>query len=256
MLFDLLIILLVIVFSYLYTYMIKKYDYNKQLLFIILTLFVVSLYKFYQFYTLSKVTNNVEKYTDFTQELQQFLNQSGSLPGSSTPDFDYVEYKNKLSNLIDKVNEQNVLLKDLRAKRNAETLAQDDLILDINSSKIIQDDRIKQLYNQIVKTKDLITKAELEHEAKTYKKIPIFSSCIVSNADGSETVDTPTTQQQQSSIPERIAGVQPLTATTIPAQQTTQTVLTSDTSSISADSDMSKMINHIFKNGIDLNINV
>jgi hypothetical protein len=258
MLFDLIIIVLVIVISYVYVYITKKFDYNKQLLFIILTLFIVSLYKVQQYYNLNKITTTMEEYTDFSEQINKFLSQSDKLPNSSTPDFDYDQYKDSINKLKDEVSKLTNILEQQNIERKNNELAMEDTEESIKCSRKIQDDRMKRLQNDINRTKDLITKAELETEAKKYKKIPVYSSCIVSNADGSDSIDNPQILTNNTSGTQGVLtiGQQRANGLSSLVSPSTTTISNSQASQQQSESSIASMINHIFANGIDLNVSM
>jgi hypothetical protein len=60
----------------------------------------------------------------------------------------------------------------------------DQVYTDIQTAKSIQLSRLRDLQDQLYKTEQLLATAELQKESAKYKPIKVYSSCIVSNADG------------------------------------------------------------------------
>lgn len=181
--YNLIIILIIIGFSYLFESS-CKYEYNIQLTFILLSLFIVIIYKF-----LINKCIMTEHFNDFKSQIDDFLRKDPPSDKRQSTE----EYKQELTKLSDKVDIMNEYLGEIKA--TAERAESGDVIgnqLNIQASQQIQDYRIREMQKEIASTTDLIKEAKMREDATKYKKIPIYSSCVVSNADGSMQTDDPT----------------------------------------------------------------
>lgn len=187
MLYDLLILLLIVAFSYVFKLSQTK-NYDSQLIFILLAVLVIVIYK----YTMYRQLAKTEGYQDFTDEINKFLNKDVPQGATQTS---INEYKSSLAQLQDKVDLMNEYLAEL--KNTGSQTAADGLDgskaseLNIQASQQIQDYRLNKLRDEIRRTQDIITQADLARSATKYNKIKVLSSCIVSNADGTYSTDTP-----------------------------------------------------------------
>ena len=184
MIHNLIIILLIIGFSFLFETS-CNYEFNSQLTFILLSLFIVVIYKFLINKCIMK-----EHFTSFDVQISNFLKTE--LPPTGQSSSDVESYKKELTQLQDKVDIMNEYLNDIKetaeGKNKGETMGDQ---LNIQASQQIQDYRIREMQKDIERTTDLIKEAKMREDASKFKKIPIYSSCIVSNADGSLQVDKP-----------------------------------------------------------------
>lgn len=186
MLYDLLILLLIVAFSYVFKLSHTK-NYDSQLVFILLAVLAVVIYKYAMYRQLSQS----EGYQDFTDEINNFLNKDVPQGASQTS---INEYKSELGKLQDKIDMMNEYLAEL--KNSSANKADDGLDgstsseLNIQASQQIQDYRINKLRDEIRRTQDIITQADLARSATKYNKIKVLSSCIVSNADGTYSNDS------------------------------------------------------------------
>jgi hypothetical protein len=194
MLYDLLILLLIVAFSYVFKLSQTK-NYDSQLIFILLAVLVIVIYKYTMYRQLAKNSGVDEGYQDFTDEINKFLNKDVPQGATQTS---INEYKSGLAKLQDKVDLMNEYLAELKnAGSQTGTTAADGLDgskaseLNIQASQQIQDYRLNKLRDEIRRTQDIITQADLARSATKYNKIKVLSSCIVSNADGSYSADTP-----------------------------------------------------------------
>lgn len=194
MLYELIAVFLIIGFSFLFK-LTDKVGFDLQLSFICLTFVVLITYKMMMFYrtrnNLKKIGINNEGFYDFSKEVNEFI--SGDLPNNLNGS-NVQEYKEELNKLQEQVGVMNEYLSDLNKVARGEVDNKATTPLDeinLQASQQIQDYRIKQLNDEIEQTTDLIKKAKLRDDAKSFKKIPVYSSCVVSNADGSYSVDTP-----------------------------------------------------------------
>jgi len=199
MLYDLVVILLIIGFSFLFKISITK-GYDEQLIFILLALVVMVIYKYLTYRNMMRTASTSttttiravnEPYQDFTDEINDFLGQevpNGINNGNIN------EYKSQLVSLQDKVDIMNEYLKDLNTR--ATTTDENKAAIggvDFQAGQQIQDYRIKKIQQDIQRTADLIKQNRLAEDAKKYNKIKVFSSCVVAGADGSYSRDMPST---------------------------------------------------------------
>lgn len=191
MIYDLLILLLIVAFSYVFKLSQTK-NYDIQLIFILLAVLAIVIYKYTMYRQLAK--NSTEGYQDFTDEINKFLNKDVPQGATQTSINDY---KASLAKLQDKVDLMNEYLAELKNAGSQSGSAADGLDgskaseLNIQASQQIQDYRLNKLRDEIRRTQDIITQADLASSATKYNKIKVLSSCIVSNADGSYSADTP-----------------------------------------------------------------
>lgn len=190
MIYDLLILLLIVAFSYVFKLSQTK-NYDSQLIFILLAVLTIVIYKYAIYRQLAKS----EGFQDFTDEINQFLNKDVPQGATQTS---INEYKTGLAKLQDKVDLMNEYLAELKNAGSQLSDASDGLDgskaseLNIQASQQIQDYRLNKLRDEIRRTQDIITQADLARSATKYNKIKVLSSCIVSNADGTYSKDTPT----------------------------------------------------------------
>ncbi len=190
MIYDLLILLLIVAFSYVFKLSQTK-NYDSQLIFILLAVLTIVIYKYAMYRQLAKG----EGYQDFTDEINKFLNKDVPQGATQTS---INEYKSSLAQLQDKVDLMNEYLAELKNAGSQPSDAADGLDgskaseLNIQASQQIQDFRLNKLRDEIRRTQDIITQADLARSATKYNKIKVLSSCIVSNADGSYSKDAPT----------------------------------------------------------------
>lgn len=140
-----------------------------------------------------RMKNNIikskEGFYDFAKEVNEFI--SADVPSAANHKT-VQEYKEDLTKLQEQVSVMNEYLSEISSVAKGENNPNTPLDeMNIQASQQIQDYRIKQLNDNIAQTTDLIKKAKLRDDAKSFKKIPIYSSCVVSNADGSYSTDTP-----------------------------------------------------------------
>ena len=265
MIFELLIVFLIVGFSVLFKYS-ELVGMDSQLTFICLCFLIILIYKSLMYYRMKKqltISGNNEGFFDFSDEVNQFINKDAY--NEASPE-DIKKYQNSLNNLNDKVTVMNEYLEQLNkiSKGNTESgvnSAYDEL--NIQASQQIQDYRIRQFQKNIEQTTDLIKKAKLRDDAKNFKKIPIYSSCVVSNADGSMSVDTSTNQESNTSTngtSNNTSNLENLLNQRL-NQTRTNNVTTGVQSNVQQDtvtnkgSDMlSNLLSHVSEKGIDINI--
>ena len=256
MIYEILLVLLIIGFSALFKVG-NKLGIDSQLSFICLTLMLIIIYKALLYFRMQKSLSK-ENFASFTQEINDFI--SKSTPTGSTPQ-DIHTYKNEISKLQDKVDVMNEYLSELNnvAKGQAtdNITAYDEL--NLQASQQIQDYRIKQLRQNIQETTDLIKKAKLRDDAKNFKKIPIYSSCIVSNADGSTSVDTPSSTIGSNNMSSQNTDGNSVMNNVVSQLQNLQTSRNGSTSNnlqvLNNNNQMANLLNEMMTRGVDINLN-
>ena len=254
---NLIVILLIIGFSYLFETS-CNYEFNQQLTFILLSLFIVVIYKFLINKCMVK-----ENFNDFTTQINNFLKKG--LPDSKTSTKDMQEYSNQLVSLQDKVDIMNEYLNEIKetAERKGEGETMGDQ-LNIQASQQIQDYRIREMQKEIARTTDLIKEAKMREDATKFKKIPIYSSCVISNADGSMQVDTPSSSGSDSiSVSEQQVSPSSVLPDNRNIPSIDRTYNNNNTNSTDQDknkitpldSKISNMIKSVLEQGINVNIN-
>jgi hypothetical protein len=262
MTFELIIIFIVICFSVVFKYS-EDIKLNSQFVFIFLCLLTLIIYKYMIYYRINKNVNK-EGFNNFSSEINNFL--TSNVARNSSPD-EIKQYNESLTQLKDKVDVMNEYLQEInniaKGKGNNKANTEYDE-LNIQASQQIQDYRIKQLQKDIEQTTDLIKKSKLNQDAKSFKKIPVYSSCIISNADGSMSVDNPSSNSSSSSRANNIINLnnqlpmnqlQPDNLDSIRNRINQGNDTGSDSNNGNGNSNiMSNLFNSIQENGIDINI--
>lgn len=264
MIFELLIVFLIVGFSVLFKYS-ELVGMDSQLTFICLCFLIILIYKSMMYYRMKNqlsIVENKEGFFNFADEVNRFINKDSY--NEASPE-DIKQYKDSLNNLNDKVTVMNEYLQQLNniSKGNTETGANTSYDeLNIQASQQIQDYRIMQLQKDIEQTTDLIKKAKLRDDAKNFKKIPVYSSCIVSNADGSMSIDSPSTMSSNSTSINNTNNLENLLNQRL--NQSRNNISVNDFSSqgqqINASSNgnnsniLSNLLSHVSEKGIDINI--
>ena len=254
---NLIIILLIIGFSFLFETS-CNYEFNSQLTFILLSLFIVVIYKFLINKCIMK-----ENFIGFDQQISNFLKTE--LPaGQSGANVE--EYKKELTQLQDKVDIMNEYLNDIKetaeGKNNGETMGDQ---LNIQASQQIQDYRIREMQKEIERTTDLIKEAKMREDASKFKKIPIYSSCVVSNADGSLQVDTPLPNGNQPPVLNNVNSVNAPSGSNSNASNPLRNVNNTGDNSPSANvsenkkmngnnTQLANMLKHVLEKGVNVNL--
>lgn len=197
---DILTILFIITVSYIFSVSeIKKFD--QQMIFILLTLMVLVLYKIIHFkQNVSENFQNINA-ADITRWVGSSRDEKTLV---SAPNNDTVT---ALKTEADKINEnlqknieelskvKNILLEREQEKEND---VNKDYVssLDTRNMQTSQNIQLKSLQTDIENANILLKELEMEKSTRKYPKIPIYSSCVVSNPDGSYNLDTPNIEQQ------------------------------------------------------------
>ena len=252
---NLIIILLIIGFSYLFETS-CNYEFNSQLTFILLSLFIIVIYKFLVNKCIVK-----ENFNSFTDEINDFLNTNVS---SKASDKQIQSYQDNLNKLQDKVDIMNEYLKEIKDATEQRSTGNDiGNQLNIQASQQIQDFRIREIQKEIERTTDLIKESKMRDDAAKFKKIPVYSSCVMSNADGSMQVDSPSSGSTREVISDNRITTQttrdPVTGVIINQETGRKINNIEDKSPVvnkrTVSSQLGNMIKSVLENGVNVNIN-
>jgi hypothetical protein len=179
MLENIIVILLVIGLSYLFRQN-SNDTFNSQMLFILLTLGGII---FYKIIYLQNCVNNKEMFIVDKEPFQNNLNSvlntftSGSVANSKTND--YEANKDKINTLekmfIDLQNKYNDLEKQQEISGDNSILASDMTSMSMNE------------LHKLEKEINSLTEVAVDNKKKDYKKIPVYNSCIIAEANGDKT---------------------------------------------------------------------
>jgi len=199
---DIAVIIAIIVSSYVFT--LKQGNknglFNPQLMYILLALGMVVLFKVIHY---KKLTNNNEE-GFVADELQKFMegvvndNIGERITTLSDPEkrkFNegIADLSSQIATLRHYLDEKN---KDESGKLSSELGKTD--TMDLASMQKIQNFQIEYLQKQIDRSKQLLQQQEIEENIKKYKPIKVYSSCAVSSADGSFNEDSLTATKANS----------------------------------------------------------
>jgi hypothetical protein len=206
-------------------------NYRCQLSHIVIGLSVIVFYKLAKYYNLNKTltTSTTKGLTEpfspdsMTTSINDFISNtsvSGSILTSdqakALSPSELTAYNDKLTQLINVLND----IKTQQVAPPANVAVSPDSIqkLDLESQQQYQMFQIDYLNKQIQNAKDIINAQTVANSSTNYKPIKVYSSCVISNADGSVSVDKPL---NASAASQSIAGLQPNNSTT---QQMLQTI--------------------------------
>ena len=205
MILDLIACIFIVVLSFILC--MNDNNYKCQLSHIILGLSVIVFYKLAKYFKLNQSVKSLSTLTvkenfddSITYSINDFL--SGNAVGNSvlTPNqaqslspTNLASYNQKLTDLINAIN-------DLKNQQNtpAPNIAvSPDTVqkLDLESQQQYQMFQIDYLNKQIQNAKDIINSQTVNNAAANYKPIKVYSSCVISNANGSTSVDVPVNSQ-------------------------------------------------------------
>jgi hypothetical protein len=189
MLENIIVILLIIGFSYLFRENSSESTFNTQMLFILLSLGGIV---FYKIIYLKQTMKNKEMY--IVNATEGFKQNEGSLAdvlgsfkgeGSSSNTEDVSNEENQqhrvteLEGIVMRLSDQlNTITKN---KNNVGLLGNS---MDLDNMESINQNELFRLEKEI---EDLLTKT-INNKKKEYKKIPIYNSCIIQEANNDETV--------------------------------------------------------------------
>lgn len=219
MLENIIVILLIIGFSYLFRQNSSESTFNTQMLFILLSLGGIV---FYKIIYLKQTMRNKEMYiVNTNEEFQQQQNQ-GTL-NEALSSFTGGEYNdgtdNSEQNKQDMVNDLQNMVETLKTKvdtltENRSNLGLFENSIDLENMEGVNQQELIRLEKEI---DDLLTKT-INNKKKEYKKIPVYNSCIIQEANNDKTVvpdhthaitDTPSfTDEEKNDIEQNIKNLQ------------------------------------------------
>lgn len=192
---DIVLVLLIVATSYLFTINDTKNKlFDTQMMFILVSLGLIVLFKVLYYKQLSKKEGFQN--LDIADQINMFVEGQKQDRVDTTidtlSDENKNRYMNSLSDLITQVSTMNQQLGKISGDPTLNTSGglQNDR-LSLESMQKMQNFQIKYLQEQIEKSKELLQQQELEESIKKYKPIKVYSSCAVSSADGTFSEDTP-----------------------------------------------------------------
>ena len=197
---DVIAIIAIIAFSFLFTLKETKYL-NHQLLFVVMALVVILFYKIlyynntYNGNNLSEGFQNVpERVNNAMSKIQEFRR---SMPDANVEltDQQTDRLQEQTEEINKSLNEVKYLLSEYNSGSNVskEQGSGEDPVgsLNLNASQVIQDKELDMVEKQLDQVKANLISVENQKKEKKYKKIPVYSSCVVSEANGSYSVEQP-----------------------------------------------------------------
>ena len=202
-----LIDLIAIVFIFILSFLLCMGKNSSCLSHIVVGLSVIVFYRLSKYFKLSNILKNKfnlnETFNDkVTNSINDFIsntnNEIVSLSQLSTiTPIQLAEYSSKLDSLITNVNNlQNTINSPNSSIVNPSNLN----TLDLASQQQYQMFQIEYLNKQIKNAQDIINAQAIADTTTNYKPIKVFSSCVVSNANGSTTTETPVPKPGSSSF--------------------------------------------------------
>lgn len=171
----------------------KDGNYSCQMSHIVIGLSVMVFYKLAKVLKLNQTT---KESFNTTSDLNTFI--SGNVVGNvvAAPNqlqtlstSDLAAYNSKLDSLITSIN--NLYNQQTNPQPNLSVSPANIQKLDLESQQQYQMFQIDYLNKQLQNAKDIMNAQTIANNNTNYKPIKVYSSCVISNADGTTTVDTP-----------------------------------------------------------------
>jgi len=191
MLLDVIAIVFIIALSFILCR--KDNNYTCQLSHIVIGLSVMV---FYRLTKILKLNQTSKEPFDATSELNAFISGNvvgnvaaapNQLPSLSTSEL--AAYNSKLDSLINAIN--NLYNQQNNPQPNLSINPANVQKLDLESQQQYQMFQIDYLNKQLQNAKDIINNQTITNNNSNYKPIKVYSSCVISNADGTTSIDTP-----------------------------------------------------------------
>jgi hypothetical protein len=191
---ELFIVILVIAVSYIFTISDRKY-YDSQLIFIISALIILVIYKTLYYNTIISSNDKLakENFTDIDiSKVSTWLASSQNNVNTMTLDQQtalidqYSKIRQDLGNvksLLQGINAQQVA-QATSANESHPTNYDRPSMLNLASYQTIQNERLNNLKAEIAKAKGTLQQVAVAQTAVNYPKIPVYSSCVVADANG------------------------------------------------------------------------
>ncbi len=199
MMLDVIAVIFIIALSFVLC--MKDGNYNCQMSHIVIGLSVMVFYKIAKVLKLNKTT---KESFDTTADLNAFI--SGNVVGNvvAAPNqlqtlstSDLAAYNSKLDSLITAIN--NLYNQQNNPQPNLSINPANIQKLDLESQQQYQMFQIDYLNKQLQNAKDIINTQTIANNNTNYKPIKVYSSCVISNADGTTTIDKPVNSTNGSS---------------------------------------------------------
>ena len=171
----------------------KDGNYNCQMSHIVIGLSVMVFYKLAKVLKLNQTT---KESFDTTADLNAFI--TGNVVGNvvaatnqlqTLSTVDLAAYNSKLDSLITAIN--NLYNQQNNPQPNLSINPDNIQKLDLESQQQYQMFQIDYLNKQLQNAKDIMNAQTIANNNTNYKPIKVYSSCVISNANGTTTVDTP-----------------------------------------------------------------
>jgi hypothetical protein len=245
-------------------------NYKCQLSHIILGLSVIVFYKLAKHFKLNQSIKSLNKNEGFADPITSSINDfiSGNISDSvvSTDDAkklsdkDLAAYNDKLTQLINTLND--IKNQQSSTQLSANVAGSLDTIqkLDLEAQQQYQMFQIDYLNKQIQNAKDIINAQTVAKSSTNYKPIKVYSSCIISNANGTTSVDVPVTGNTQQHTPYYNPATQQM-LNTISQNSTGSTRGTGTSSGVSPFLNLSQstgifgdILNNLAKGNVNINL--
>jgi hypothetical protein len=157
--------------------------------------------------TIPELEGTLKKISEFTYGV-------GSVDKNKISSEELNAISEKLSNQVNEVGAKlNLLIAKLNQDndekiRNIQTIPSENLVdsADVKASQIIQDERIKTLKDRLAKLQHNFGNYIQTKNEKNYPKIPVYSSCVISEAGGTYSLDPEKIQGQRKDITTKLQG--------------------------------------------------
>lgn len=191
MMLDVIAVIFIIALSFILC--MKDGNYSCQMSHIVIGLSVMVFYKLAKVLKLNQTT---KESFDTTSDINAFI--SGNVVGNvvAAPNqlqtlstSDLAAYNSKLDSLITAIN--NLYNQQTNPQPNLSVSPANIQKLDLESQQQYQMFQIDYLNKQLQNAKDILNAQNIANNNTNYKPIKVYSSCVISNADGTTTVDKP-----------------------------------------------------------------
>jgi len=201
MLLDLTAILLIVILSFIFCY--KDNNYSCQVSHIIIGLSVIVFYKLAKYIQLNiyikseKSENNKKQLETFQNSTANLINdfingnQQGIISQAQATTLSQNElsiYNNKLQQLIDSLQQLNANSQQSTISPEISSNPANLNKLDLEATQQYQMFVIDYLNNQLNNAKDIINQQNVANVSSNYKPIKVYSSCVISNANGTNSI--------------------------------------------------------------------
>ena len=200
---ELITILFVIILSVILCWK-DKDNYHCMFSHILVGLSGIVFYKLATTYKLSSLlkANKIETFSDFQKDINDFMaNAQDSLispnQATSLEAGELAQYTQKIDSLINALKDYTnaVNYPSTKTGVSSDNIQQ----LSLDSQQQYQMFQIDYLNKQLQNMKNIINNSQVAKNSSNYKPIKVYSSCVVSNADGTTVSNVPLNQRQTSS---------------------------------------------------------